>query len=116
MEERIKKGDVKEIKDILRQYKKEDLEYNEPHFDLKLQRQKIDRKEVIKNLLKPDKLTFVGISKAKNRKYKYVYDLFFELGKRRIFKIPVSIKPKSLYVITIYKIRGNIQNEAIKYY
>ncbi|MBN1156266.1 hypothetical protein JXA85_01495 [Candidatus Woesearchaeota archaeon] len=83
---------------------------------LKLEREKIDRREVIKNILKPDNLVFVGVSKAKNPSYDFVYDLYFKLSKNRIFKIPVSIKPKSIYVITIFKIRRRIQNEAIKYY
>jgi len=116
MQIRIKKEDVEKIKSILKGYKRENLDFNEPHFTLKLNRQKIDRKEVIKNILKPDKLSFVGVSKSKNPNYKYVHDLYFKLSKNRIFKIPVSIKPKSLYVITIFKIRRKIQDEAIKYY
>ena len=116
MQIRIKKEDVEKIKSVLKVYKRENLDFNEPHFTLKLNRQKIDRKEVIKNILKPDKLSFVGVSKSKNPNYKYVHDLYFKLSKNRIFKIPVSIKPKSLYVITIFKIRRKIQDEAIKYY
>jgi hypothetical protein len=115
MQKRIKQGDITLIKEKLKTYKKDQLEYNEPHFSLKLQRQKIDKKEVVKNILKPDNLILVGITKSKNPNYDYVYDLFFKLGKRRIFKIPISIKPKSLYLITIYKIRGKLTNEANKY-
>ena len=118
MQVRIRKVNVENIKTILRKYKKEDIEFNEinDHFNLKLEREKIDKNEVFKNILKPDKLAFVGISESKNPNYSYVYDLYFKLSKKRIFKIPISIKPKSLYLITIFKIRRKIQDEAIKYY
>jgi hypothetical protein len=116
MQIRIKPENISEIKARLRRFKKKDIEYNEPHFTLKLDRQKIDRKEVIKNLLNPEKLAFVGVSESKNPNYEYVYDLYFKLSKNRIFKIPASIKPKSLYLITVIKIRRKIQDEAIKYY
>jgi len=115
MQIKIKKEDTEKIRNILRKYKKEDIEYNEPHFTLKLDRLKIDRKEVIKNILKPDKLILVGTSKSKNPNYEYVYDLYFQLSKNRIFKIPISVKPKSLYLVTIFKIRRKIQDEAFKY-
>lgn len=116
MQKRLHTKNPEKIKEILRKYTKNQIEYNEPHFTLKLERQKIDRKEVIKNILKPDKLVLVGVTESKNPIYDYVYDLYFGLSKRRIFKIPVSIKPKSLYLITIFKIRTKLQNEAIKYY
>lgn len=116
MQIRISKEDIEKIKNTLMKYKKEDLDYNEPHFSLKLYRLKIDRKEVAKNILKPDKLVFAGKSKSKNPNYKYIYDLYFKLSKNRMFKIPTSIKPKALYLITIFKIRKKIQDEAIKYH
>ncbi len=116
MQSRIRSANPEKIKKILRQYKKEDIDCNEPHFTLKLDRLKIDRKEVIKNMLNPEKLVFAGISESKNKNYRFVYDLYFKLSKNRIFKIPISIKPKSLYLITIFKIRRKIQNEAVKYY
>lgn len=116
MQKRIRIRNIEKIKKLLINYTKKQIEYNEPHFTLKLDRLKIDRKEVIKNLLKPDNLIFVGVSKSKNPNYKYVYDLYFRLSKNRIFKIPTSFKAKSLYLITIFKIRRKIQDEAIKYY
>jgi len=116
MQKRLRTKNPEKLKKILSQYSKEQIEYNEPHFSLKLHREKIDRKEVIKNILKPDKLILVGISESKNPNYDYVYDLHFRLSKSRIFKIPISIKPKSLYLITIFKVRTRLQNEAIKYF
>jgi hypothetical protein len=116
MQTRIRRENVEKVRNKLRGYDKEDVQYNEPHFTLKLDREKIDRNEVVRNILKPDKLAFVGISESKNPDYKYVYDLYFKLSKNRIFKVPASIKPKSLYLITIFKIRRKIQDEAIKYY
>jgi hypothetical protein len=116
MQTRIRREDAEKVKSLLRQYERKDIEYNEPHFTLKLDRQKIDRNEVIKNVLKPDNLVFVGVSESKNPEYDYVYDLYFRLGKNRIFKIPASLKPQSLYLITVIKIRTRIQDEALKYY
>jgi hypothetical protein len=118
MQVRIKPEDPEKIKKILRGYKRGDIEFNEinDHFNLKLRREQINKEEVIKNILKPDSLVFVGVSESKNPNYDYVYDLYFKLSKHRVFKIPTSIKPKSLYLITIFKIRSKIQNEAIKYY
>ena len=116
MQIRVSKEDIEKIKSVLIKYKKEDIDYNEPHFSLKLDRLKIDRKEVVKNILKPDKLVLAGKSKSKNPNYEYIYDLYFKLSKNRMFKIPISIKPKALYLITIFKIRRRIQDEAIKYY
>ncbi len=116
MQTRIRQENPEKIKRMLSSFEEKDIEYNEPHFSLKLQREKIDRKEVIKNVLKPEKLVFVGVSASKNPNYDFVYDLYFKLSKNRIFKIPVSIKSKSLYLITIFKIRRKIQNEAAKYF
>lgn len=116
MQMRIRTENPDKIKVILKSYSKEDLTYNEPHFTLKLDRLKIDRKEVVKNILKPEKLVFVGVSESKNPNYEYVYDLYFKLSNNRLFKIPTSIKAKSLYLITIFKIRRKIQNEAFKYF
>lgn len=115
MQERIKPGSIEKIKEILRSYTAEQIEYNEPHFTFKLDVLKIDRKEVVKNVLKPDKLAFVGLCKSKNPNYKVVYNLYFKLSKNRVFKIPASMKWKSLYLITIFKIRRRLQDEASKY-
>ena len=65
MQVRIKKENIERLRSTLKKYKKENIEYNEPHFTLKLDRLKIDRKEVIKNILKPDKLVLAGVSKSK---------------------------------------------------
>lgn len=116
MQIRLGSEKIDKIKQTLRKYTEKDLEYNEPHFTLKLEREKIDKREVIKNILKPDNLAFVGVSKSKNPNYDYIYDLYFKLGNNRVFKIPISIKPKSLYLVTIYKIRRKLQNEANKYF
>ncbi|MBD3313099.1 hypothetical protein GF345_01520 [Candidatus Woesearchaeota archaeon] len=116
MQNRVRTENVSKVRNILIKYKRDDIEYNESHFTLKLERQKIDRKEVVKNILNPDKLVLVGVSESKNPGYRDVHDLYFKLSRNRIFKIPVSIKPKSLYLITIFKIRKRIQDEAAKYY
>ena len=116
MQVRIKAEDVERIKKILRGLTSKSIEYNEPHFTLKLDRLKIDRKGVVKNILKPDNLAFVGVSESKNKNYNHIHDLYFKLSKNRIFKIPSSIKAKTLYLVTIFKIRKKVQDEAVKYY
>lgn len=116
MQNRVKTENVQKIQEILKEYHVENIEYNEPHFTLKMDRLKIDKKEVVKNLLNPERLVLVGVSESKNVNYEHVHDLYFKLSKNRMFKIPASIKPKSLYLITIFKIRRRIQDEASKYY
>jgi len=116
MQNRVKTEDVMKIQSLLRAYSEKDIEYNEPHFTLKLNRLKIDRKEVVKNILNPENLVLVGISESKNVQYDHIHDLYFKLSKNRMFKIPTSIKSKSLYLITIFKVRRRIQDEASKYY
>jgi len=116
MQKRLEREDVEKVKNILKNFSSEQITYNEPHFSIKLERLKIDRKEVIKNILNPEKLVFVGISESKNPNFDFVHDLYFRLGKNRTFKIPISIKTTSLYLITIFKIKNKIQNEATKYY
>lgn len=116
MQERIRSENTEKVKELLRKYKRSQIEFNEPMLSLKLDRRKIDKEEVIRNLLKPDKLAFVGVSESKNPNYEYVHDLYFKLSKNRVFKVVASIKSESLYLITVFKIRRNIQNEALKYY
>ena len=116
MQKRLGLEDIENIKSILSKYNTENIIYNEPHFTLKLERLKIDRKEVVKEILKPTKLVLVGVSESKNKNYDYIYDLYFKMGKSRIFKIPVSFRTQSLYLITIFKIRRKIQNEATRYH
>ena len=116
MQTRREAKDVEKIRQLLRKYARNQIEYNEPHFTLKLDRLQIDRREVLKNIRNPSKLVFVGTSDSKNPNYDYVHDLYFRLSKNRVFKVPASLKPKSLYLITIFKIRRRMQHEANKYY
>lgn len=116
MQDRIATVHPEKIKCLLRKYREHHIVYNEPHFSLKLMREHIDRREVVKHILNPHALVLVGVSRSKNPNYHFVYDLYFQLSKHRVFKIPASLKPKSLYLITIFKIRTRIQHEAFKYY
>jgi phenylalanyl-tRNA synthetase beta subunit len=52
MQVRLKAENPDKIKELLRGYGKENIEYNEPHFSLKLEREQIDRNEVSRNILK----------------------------------------------------------------
>ena len=116
MQTRIRAENPEKVKSILRTYKEQDIEYNEvnDHFNHKLKREGVNKQDVIRNLLNPENLIFVGVSKSKNPRFEYVHDLYFKIGKNRIIKIPTSMKAKSLYLITIIGMR-RIDDEARKY-
>ncbi len=115
MQTRIRAEIPEKIKVILNTYKEQDIEFNEinDHFNVRLHKLGINKKALIRTILKADSLVFVGISKSKNIRFNYIYDLFFEFN-NIILKIPTSIKPKSLYLITIFKIE-RMEDEAKKY-
>jgi len=116
MQKRLGVADKEWIKQRLKKYAEKGITCNEPHFTNKLDLQNIDKNEVIHHILNPEKLAFVGASESKNRKYRLVYDLYFQTGKNRTLKIPASLKSQSLYLISVIKIKRKVQHEARKYY
>ena len=90
--------DLKELKEKLKTYKKEDLEFNEPHFTNQLAARLGSKEELISNLLNPDKLVY-----AYKEENKPIYCLYFKISNKRTLKIPVIFdkgNKKSLYILT----------------
>lgn len=96
MQEKIGMGNIKKIKEKLKQYKKEDIEYNQPHVDEKCDMYQMSRRDFERHLLNPEKLNFVGIQKSKNPEYDKIYALYFAVSKSTTYLIPVGMKAKSL--------------------
>lgn len=46
MQIRLRTVNIEKVKRILRRYKEEDIKYNEPHFSIKLEREKIDKRRL----------------------------------------------------------------------
>ena len=92
---------IEELKQKLRSYKKEDVEFNEPHFTKQLLVREGGREDVISNLLNPDKLVY-----AYHEKGKYgddVYCLHFKISNTRTMRLPVIFDRndrKGLYILT----------------
>ena len=63
--EEIKEDDVGKIKKKLRNYKKQDIEFNDPHFTQQLILREGNKDEVIRNILNPDKFLSIGIDPEK---------------------------------------------------
>jgi len=51
--------DIEEIKNKLCRYKIEQIEFNEPHFTQQMELREGNKEEIIKNILKPNKLVFI---------------------------------------------------------
>ena len=89
------------LKDRLRSYKKEEIIFNEPHFTNRLLLREGNREEVIKNLLKSEKLVYYYIEQGKYGDD--VYCLHFNISNTRTMKLPIIFdknNERNLYVIT----------------
>ncbi len=108
------KADITKVKEELSKYSKEQIIFNEPHVTQRCLLRDITKEEVIQNLLKSDKLVYVGEQESKypnERKY----DLYFVLSNTKAYRLPVVLKEKSLYVITVIKINRRWQGIVSKY-
>ena len=97
----IKKDDLEELKKKLRDYKKENIIFNEPHFTQQLKLREGNRDEVINNLLNSDKLVYSYQEKGKFGDVKH--NLHFNISDTKTMRIPVILDPnnkKGLYIIT----------------
>lgn len=93
--------ELEELKQKLRSYRKEDIEFNEPHFTQQLLLREGSREEVIKNLLNPEKLVYVYSEKGKYGDD--VYCLHFKISNTRTMRLPVIFdrnNRKGLYMLT----------------
>lgn len=101
----IKNGDLEKLKAKLTDYDQSQIVYNQKddHCTVNSIRRGVSINEVESNLLKPDKLKF-AIKEESRFKDGEKYTLYFEsddTGKTIV--LPVVLRPKSLYVITIIK-------------
>lgn len=97
----VKEDDIEELKSKLKDYRRDDIEFNEPHFTIRLQLREGEREEVIKNLLNPDNLVYSYQEKGKYGDMKH--SLYFKISNTKTMKIPIIFdrnNKKSLYIIT----------------
>ena len=108
------KADIAKVKEELSKYSKEQIIFNEPHVTKRCLLRDITKEEVLQNLLKPDKLVYVGEQES-NYPNEKKYDLYFVFSNTRAYRFPVVLKEKSLYVITVIKINRRWQGIVSKY-
>ncbi|MBD3303726.1 hypothetical protein GF343_01150 [Candidatus Woesearchaeota archaeon] len=85
------------LKENLRSYAEENIEFNEPHFSQQLNLREDSKKEVIKNLLNPDKLVYSYQEKGKHNDT--IHCLYFKVSNTRTMRLPVISHQKSLYIL-----------------
>jgi hypothetical protein len=93
--------DLESIKKKLRDYQRSEIEFNEPHFTLSLAMREGSRKNVIDNIINPEKLVYAY--KDTGNEGDEVWCLYFEISRSRTMKIPVIFDRKgrkSLYILT----------------
>ena len=81
------KEDIEKLKKKLRNYTKNDIEFNDPHFTQQLQLREGSIEEVTNNLLKPDKLVYSYQEKGKYGDI--VHCLHFRISNTRTLRLPV---------------------------
>ena len=89
---------IKEIKDKLKKYKKENIVFNEPHFTQQLMLRDGNRNEVINCLLNPEKLVYVY--QERGRYGDTIYCMHFKISNTRTMRLPTIFNKKILYIIT----------------
>jgi hypothetical protein len=92
---------VEELKKKLRQYKREHVKFNEPHFTQQLLARNGNREDVLENILNPKNLKFFYSEKSKYGDTKY--SLYFEISNTKTMKVPVIFdlnRQKCVYIIT----------------
>lgn len=93
--------DIEKIKQKLSTYAKEDIRFNEPHFTRQLMLREGSRRDVVDNLLNPDKLVYSSSETDRYGDTRHV--LLFEVSGSRTMKLPVIFDigdEKGLYIIT----------------
>ena len=111
--EESKEDNIGELKKKLRSYKREQIQFNEPHFTQQLNLRDGNKEEVISHILNPDKLVY---SYQEIGKYgDIIHCLHFDMSNTRTMRIPVIFKKdwKVLYIIT-YIMRYRSWHNMIK--
>jgi hypothetical protein len=101
MQEETKEDHIEDIKRKLKNYKREEIEFNEPHFTQQLILREGNKEEVINNLLNPDKLIYSYQEKGKYGDTKHI--LHFKISNNRTMRLPIIFDKngkKSLYILT----------------
>ena len=97
----MKEDDIEELKSKLKSYSEENIIFNEPHFTQQLDLREGNKKDVINNLLNPDKLIY---SYQEEGKYgDIIHCLHFKISNTRTLRLPVIFdknNEKSLYIMT----------------
>ena len=85
--EGIKEDNIEDLKKKLRNFKKEQLIFNEPHFTQQLTLREGSKEEVVKHLLNPDKLVYSY--QEKGRYGDTIHCLHFEVSNTRTMRLPI---------------------------
>ena len=91
---------IQEIRKRLRQYRKENIEFNDPHFTEQMILRGGRKQEVIDNILDPKRLAYV-CEEFKGKTV--VHDLHFKISNTRTMRLPVIFDKdgqKGLYILT----------------
>jgi len=109
--EEAKEDDLQTIKNRLKKYAKNEIEFNEPHFTQQLILRGGYREDIINNLLNPDKLVYSY--QEKGRFGKIIHCLHFKISNDRTMRLPIIFDrnaKKSLYILTYIMRYRNWQN------
>ena len=97
----VKDDDIEKLKEKLKCYNKEDIEFNEPHFTQQMILRDGNKEDVINNLLNPENLVYSYQEKGKYGDT--VHCLHFRISNTRTMRLPVIFDrkgKKGLYIIT----------------
>ena len=91
------------FKKILKKYTENDVRFTK-HAKIKLKQMPFDEEFVVKKLFELDKLVYEEFQKDKG-----TYKLVYEHSARYLIVIVVSVVPKSINVVTVYKTSKKLQ-------
>lgn len=95
-----KNGELEKLKKKLKSYNEKEIRFNDPHFTQQLILREGSKKEVIKNILNPDKLVY--FYKEKGKYEDIIFCLHFKISNTRTMRLPIIFDKgkKGLYIIT----------------
>lgn len=92
---------IEELKKKLKNYKKDEIKFNEPHFTQQLISREGNREDIINHILNPEKLVYSYQEEGKYGDIKH--NLHFAISENRTMRLPIIFdkdSKKSLYIIT----------------
>ena len=97
----LNEDDIESLKRRLKDYSIKEISFNEPHFTQQLTLREGSKKDVVHNLLNPDKLIY---SYQESGKYgETIHCLHFNISNTRTMRLPIIFNPhgkKGLYMLT----------------